>query len=143
MELLEKVAYIKGLMAGLDLDDEKKEVKVIHALVDLVEDLSATVTDLEEETDEICELIDVLDEDLGDVEEVVFDCEDEDDCDCCHCHDEDDYDGEVYDVTCPTCGKELIVDEEMLDEGEMVCPSCGERLEFDLEIEDCDCDENE
>ncbi len=98
MELLEKVAYLKGLMSGLELDADKKETKVFNAIVEVLDDLAATVTDIEEETDEMCELLDVLDEDLGDVEEAVFgDDEEEDDCCCC---DED----ETYEVTCPTCG---------------------------------------
>ena len=53
MNLTEKSAYIKGLMEGLDLDSDKKEVKVIKALVDLVEDLALTVTDLDEDVDQV------------------------------------------------------------------------------------------
>ena len=133
MDLLEKVAYLKGMLNGMDLDDDKKETRLITAIIDVLDDLAASVADLEEETDEMCELIDILDEDLGAVEEEVFDC----DCDCC---DEDDFDDDMYEVTCPTCGEVLCVDEEMLDEGGMTCPACGESLEFDLEIGDCDCD---
>ncbi|MEG2597013.1 MAG: hypothetical protein RR977_01195 [Oscillospiraceae bacterium] len=130
MELLEKVAYLKGMLSGMELDAEKKETKLITAMLDVIDDLAASVTDLEEETNEICELIDVLDEDLGNVEEAVFDDEDEDD---------DDYEDEMYEVTCPSCGETLCVDEEMLDEGEMACPACGEALEFDLDIGECTC----
>ena len=134
MELLEKVAYLKGLMSGLELDADKKETKVFNAIVEVLDDLAATVTDIEEETDEMCELLDVLDEDLGDVEEAVFgDDEEEDDCCCC---DED----ETYEVTCPTCGDTIYIDESMLDEGEMKCPNCGQELEFDLDIDGCDCE---
>ncbi len=133
MDLLEKVAYLKGMLNGMDLDDDKKETRLITAIIDVLDDLAASVADLEEETNEMCELIDILDEDLGEVEEAVFDC----DCDCC---DEDDFDDEMYEVTCPTCGEVLYVDEDMLDEGGMTCAACGESLEFDLEIGDCDCD---
>ena len=137
MELLEKAAYIKGMMEGMELDESKKEVKLIHALLDLVEDLSETVVGLKEEMDEICELTDILDHDLGDVEEAVFGEDDECDCDECDCDDCDcDDDEEVYEVTCPSCNATLYVDEEMLDEGEINCPACGELLEFDLQIDD-------
>ena len=30
----EKVAYIRGLAEGLELDDSKKEVKVLNAIID-------------------------------------------------------------------------------------------------------------
>ena len=39
----------------------------------------------------------------------------------------------LYEVKCPTCGEEITIDEQMLDEGSTVCPNCGEELEFDLE----------
>ena len=43
-----------------------------------------------------------------------------------------DYDGVLYDVTCPGCGETITVDEETLDQGSIRCPNCGETLEFDL-----------
>ena len=131
MELLEKVAYLKGLMSGLELEADKKETKVFNAILDVLDDLASTVTDMQEETDEMCELIDVLDEDLGEVEKVVYGDED-DDCDCCG--DEDDE--ETYEITCPTCGETIYICESMLDEGEMQCPNCGQDLEFDLDIDE-------
>lgn len=42
------------------------------------------------------------------------------------------YDGIIYDVTCPKCGEEISFDEKTLDEGFIICPKCEERLEFDL-----------
>jgi ribosomal protein S27E len=43
-----------------------------------------------------------------------------------------DYDGVLYDVTCPGCGETITFDEETLDKGSIRCPNCGETLEFDL-----------
>lgn len=43
-----------------------------------------------------------------------------------------DYDGVLYDVTCPGCGETITFDEETLDQGSIRCPKCGETLEFDL-----------
>ena len=140
MELMEKVAYLKGLMNGMELDPDKKETKLFNAILDILDEMAATVTDLEEETDELCNVIEAMDEDLDDVRDYVFGDEDEDDeCDCCDddcdcCGDE-----ETYEVTCPTCGNTLYIDEEMLDEGEMKCPACGQELEFDLGLDGCDC----
>ncbi len=46
------------------------------------------------------------------------------------------FDNVMYEVTCPVCGTEITVDEEMLAEGSIDCPGCGETLEFDLQDED-------
>ncbi|MBQ5885019.1 MAG: hypothetical protein IIW79_01225, partial [Clostridia bacterium] len=78
-------------------------------------------------------------EDLGAVEEDLYDDEDEDDCDCC-CGDED-----FYEVECPACHETICLDEDMLCEGEIECPNCGTDLEFDFDEcdccgDDCDCD---
>ena len=142
MELLEKVAYLRGLMAGMELDPEKKETKIFNAILETLDDMANAITDIEAETDEMCDLIDVLDEDLGEVEETLYgdDDDDECDCDCEDCDEECDCeDGELYEVTCPSCNNTLYLDEEMLDEGEMVCPNCGQELEFDLSIDGNDC----
>lgn len=46
------------------------------------------------------------------------------------------FDSVMYDVTCPVCGTEITLDEEMLAEGSIDCPGCGETLEFDLQDEE-------
>jgi hypothetical protein len=87
----------------------------------------------------MCDVIESLDEDLSEVEDDLYgeDDEDFDDDDYDYDDDEDeDEDEDIYEVTCPTCGKTFEVDEYMLDEGEINCPSCGELLEFDLQIDD-------
>ena len=134
MTLTEKIAYIKGLTEGLSLDEKKDEVKVLNAIIDLLDDMALTVADLEEVTDEMNEVIDVIDKDLNDVEQIVYDAEDDecccdDDCDCdCDCDDC----GEVYNITCKACKRHFLVDEEDLDEGEINCPYCGENNEFNV-----------
>ena len=139
--MLEKAAYIKGMIDGMDLDESSKEVKLINALSDLVSDLAAEVVALQKDHEDLFELVDTIDQDLGDVEEVVFDCE-ECDGDCQNCDSECDYDDdeeeEVYETTCPSCGETFYVTEEMLDEGETTCPSCGKEMEIDLDIDDLD-----
>lgn len=130
MDLNEKISYIKGLMEGMKLDETKDEVKVLKAMADLLDDIALTVLDLENSIDEAAEVIDVLDEDLGAVEEILYG---EDACNC-HCHDDDDFceDEDVYEVVCPTCGESVCLTEEMLDEGQISCPNCDETLEFDF-----------
>ena len=142
MTVTEKVAYLKGLVEGLDFDKDDKETKVINAVLDVLEDLALTVSDLDDEMELVTEQLDAVDEDLADLEEIFYDecddCDCDDDCDCCDCDDE------MYEVECPACGEMIYFDEEIILDGEAECPNCGEVLEFDCECdcEDCcDCDE--
>lgn len=147
MTLSERIAYIKGLTDGLKLDSEKDEVKVINAMVELLDDMTLKVTELEAELGITMAQVEELDDCLAEVEECVFDddfdcCDD--DCDCDDCCDCDDDENVFYEVTCPSCGNDINVEEEILLCGETACPNCGEILEFDFstlfeEDEDCDC----
>ncbi len=136
MTVTEKVAYLKGLVEGLDFDADKKETKVINAVLEVLEDLALTVSDLDDEMELVTEQLDAVDEDLADLEEVFY--EEMDDCDCCDC----DCDDEMYEVECPNCGEVICLDEEIILEGEIDCPACGELLEFDCECDCCDCEDD-
>jgi hypothetical protein len=134
MTAIEKVAYLKGLAEGLELDDTTKEGKLLKAIVDVLGDIVDEAADLEDYVAEMAEQVDAVDEDLSTLEDVVYEEFDEDcdcDCDCCG-----DWDEEFYDVTCPSCEEEFEVDEETLLDGGVDCPNCGEHLEFDLDEED-------
>lgn len=138
MTVTEKVAYIKGLVDGLDLDAKKDEVKVIKAIVELLDDMAMSVSDLEEGLDVVSDQVDEIDEDLSDLESYVYE---EDDCGC-GC-DDDDY----YEIDCPKCGETICVDGGILEDGSVECPNCGELLEFDFDDcfcdDDCDCDHDD
>ncbi len=138
MTLTEKVAYLKGLAAGLDLDKDTKEAKIFEAMFDILEDLALTVTDIDEDLSACEDLVDAIDEDLDELEEYIFEedfDDDYDDCDCCCCDDD-----ELYEVECPLCGEEILLDDDMLDEEVIECPGCGEKLELDIDFNDCECD---
>ena len=123
MTISEKVAYLKGLAEGLNLDTEKsKEGKLISVMIGILEELAMSVEDLEENALNLGEEIDVLSDDLADVESIVYD-EDEDD---------EDYDDDWFEVECPTCGETLVVDDKALADGEVECPECGSRYALDL-----------
>lgn len=143
MELSKKVAYLKGLMEGLKIDDTTNEGKVLIAMSDVLDEMAATIEDIADEVDEAVELIDVLDEDLGDLEEDYYDLYDEDDED-----EDDDYedyelgdDEELYECVCPSCGDTICLDETLIAEGSIECPNCGENLEFDFSEIDEDTEE--
>lgn len=166
MTLTEKLAYIKGLAEGLAIDETTKEGKVLLALVDLLDDVTTAVSDLESDMDQVYDELDAIDEDLTDVEDaLLYDDEDEDwdddDCGCGHhhhghgcCnHDEDEdededltdlYDEEnpLYEITCPKCGEVVCMDEDMLFSPDCACPNCGTSFEIEFD-EECDCEDCE
>ena len=140
MNLTERAAYLKGLKDGLNLSTETAEGKLIAALIELVDEIAVSVTDLEDMSYAITEELDAIGEELDSIEEVLdeefedeFEDDDEDDED--EDEDEEDefeFDDEIiYEVKCPTCGEVINLDEEMLDLGGIECPACGEDLEFD------------
>lgn len=133
MTTLEKVAYLKGLLEGMDVNKESKEGKVIAAVVDVLTDMANDMEDLSDCVAEMGAQVDEIDEDLDALESDYYDDECDCDCDC----DED----ELYEVTCPACGEEFGVEEADLLDGSVDCPACGETLEFD--IEECDCCDDE
>lgn len=148
MTLSERISYIRGLADGLELDSEKKEVKVLNAIIDLLDDMTLAVETTEDLYDELAEQVDAIDEDLTTLEDDFYDdcdccdcdCDDcDDDCDCCDCYDDEEA---YYEVTCGKCEEQICVSEDVLLEGEITCPNCGELLEFDFSglcDDDCDC----
>ena len=137
MTVTEKVAYLKGLVEGLDFDADKKEAKVINAVLDVLEDLALAVSDLDDEMVVVTEQLDAVDEDLADLEEIFYEECDDCDCDCDDCDCDCDCDEDMYEVECPNCGELIYFDEEIIFEGKADCPACGEVLEF--ETDECDC----
>lgn len=172
MTIVEKAAYLKGLTEGLGIESESKEGKLWHTLCELVSDMAHEIEDLQESSLDFAGALDDMSDELVYLEELTCDLDtpedafdDEDYCDydpddedddapvcrgrcCCSASADDEYDeepeydGVMYDVTCPTCGEEITFDEGTLSEGSIICPSCGEELEFDLDGENGD-DEGE
>ena len=155
MSLGEKVAYLKGLSEGLGLDSESKEGKLISVIIDTLAVMAEEIEELSENALDIGEELDAISSDLADVEELLYDDEDydddyddfmnfedydddddddedDDDCDCELCNG-----GNFsYEIECPSCGAEIVLDESDLTHESVKCPSCGEELEFDFDDED-------
>ena len=141
MTITEKVAYLKGLMDGLDVDKTTKEGKILAAMADVLEDIALTVADN-------CDQIDAIDEDLDNLEEFVYegdffgDDEWDDDCcfgDCDDCDgcDDFDYDEYEYEIECSNCHETIFIDESAFEEGKTFeCPACGTVLEAYTELDE-------
>ena len=130
MTISEKVAYLKGLAEGLNIDtDKSKEGKLITVMIDILDEIAMSIEDLEENSLALGEEIDVLSDDLADVEAVVFDDEDEDDY---YEDEEEEFDDDWFEVECPNCDEVLVVDEDALAEGYIKCPNCDTEYSLDL-----------
>ncbi len=155
-----KVSYMMGLLHGMDLDTTTKEGRALLQMAEVMEDMASEIGRLQSQIDELTELCDIIDKDLGDVEYDFYQPDDDDDDDDDEEDDEDDedwldfFDGvdddefgtvirdyddedddvqEQYEVTCPSCEAQIIIDEHMLEQGSMLCPHCHENLEFDYD----------
>lgn len=140
MKVKEFSSYIKGLMDGVDLDKTTPEGKVIGALCEIIDQMAGEIEDLKAELDLANEYLEELDEDLGAVEEIIYedecdcdcDCDCEDDecdcdcddcCDCCDCEDDE----ELYCAMCPSCGGKVYFDDTVNPE-DVICPACQKPL---------------
>ena len=129
MTIAERVAYLKGLAEGLNLGSDTKEAKLFNAIIDVLEDIAL---ELEEDADRL----DVLDEDLANVEDIVYDLEDEWDG---AWDEEDDEDDGVYEFECPNCHETVFFDESIFEDDEdfeLECPACGAKLDLDSLFEE-------
>jgi len=138
MTVSEKVAYIKGLMAGLNVDASSNEGKILAEIVDVLSVMAADMNEVHEQ-------LDAVDEDLSSLEEFVYEdldgSFDEEDfctgnCEGCEGCDDVDWDEDTaeYSVTCPECGIDFFIDESAIESDEVFeCPGCGKKIEFYLE----------
>ena len=142
MTIVEKAAYLKGLTEGLGITPETKEGKLWAALQDLlsdiaheIEDMQSAHLDMADALDELTDEVTMLQDFCSNAEPEFADDEDEDEEEEDDEEDEDEdslFDGVLYDVTCPVCGEEITLDEDMLAQGSIECPHGGEALEFEM-----------
>lgn len=123
----ERVAFIKGLAEGMKIDDSTNEGKLMNAIIDVLDDIALAVEDVEEIQDQMGEQVDGIDEDLAELEKLVY---------------EEDDEIEFEEISCPYCGKEIEVDLDLIDEeaNTIECPHCNQKIELEW---DCDCDDDE
>lgn len=129
----EKVAYLDGLMDGMDLKDDKYK-KLFSAIVDTLDaiaeemsDHDDALADMEDSLDEIYDELEAYDEILGDAED------DEDDGEY------EDVDDDFFEIVCPGCGETIYFDDDMLDRPDgLICPNCNEPIDIELKMGDCD-----
>ena len=136
MTISEKVAYIQGLFEGMELDkSDAKTARVLSEMLDVLREVGQQLDGMDAAMDQFDEELDALGDPVADLEEAVFDDEDEQDGDFDGFDDEDE---DYFEIPCPTCGEDLVVDDEALAAGVVDCPVCGGKfaLSFDDEGDD-------
>eukprot|EP00826_Nyctotherus_ovalis_P050594 TRINITY_DN6220_c0_g1_i22.p1 TRINITY_DN6220_c0_g1~~TRINITY_DN6220_c0_g1_i22.p1 ORF type:complete len:117 (-),score=4.83 TRINITY_DN6220_c0_g1_i22:25-375(-) len=103
MDITEKTAYLKGLLEGMDLDDDKKEVKILNEMADVLNLMAKRIEGLDNEFDDVYEELDVIDEHVEIINDELFGSY------------EFDRDRAFYEITCPTCNEEIVITDDMLD----------------------------
>ena len=147
MDIMERVAYLKGLMEGMEIDTDKKEGKLLAAIVDVLEEIALDLEDLWDNTLELTEGLDAVSDDLSDVETYIYEMdgeydEDDDEDDEDEDEDDEDFDDDWFEVECPTCEETLVIDDEALEEGYIECPNCESRFALDLSDDVVEADED-
>lgn len=130
--LKERVAYLKGLAEGMQLSDATNEGKLLKAVLEVMDDIAIAVDDIEEVQEQLGEQVDDMDEDLAEIERIVFD--EEDDEGCC-----------ISEIECPYCNETVEISDEVV-EGEtetIECPACHKTIELDWECGCEDCGDHE
>ena len=132
MTVSEKVAYIQGLYDGLGLNGEKSgEARILSEVLDVLKEVGLQLDGMDSAMDRFDEELDALEDSVAELEDAVFDSEDGGGTDG-----QDDSDEDFFEIPCPSCGEDLIVDDEALAAGVVDCPVCGGK--FALSFEDGD-----
>lgn len=120
VNLKRDLSYIEGLLEGDENHRDHVESKALHRLLDVVDQLVESVEQLDRRQSELEEYVEAVDEDLNDLELLVYDDEDD-----------EEFDEPVY-VVCPECGEEVVVEAEDLEDDsiELLCPKCNTVLEL-------------
>lgn len=130
-DLTSRVAYLRGLAAGLDIDSGSREGKLFAEIIEVIDALAQVVSELEEDHAELIDYTEAIDEDLNELEEDFYEEYDEED-------DDEDYydleaeDDDMFSVECPECHEIVYIDDDMLEDDDVVeilCPNC-ERVVF-------------
>lgn len=113
--LFERVAYLRGLCEGIGFSEETKEGKILLEIVDVLGEFADSIVELSDRQDEIEEYVEAIDEDLEILEDDFYEDEQEGD-------DEMNF----IELSCPSCGEEIEIDEDLLydEESDIICPVC-------------------
>ena len=125
----EKVAYLDGLMEGLNIQEDKY-AKIFTAIVDALDLIAEEISDHEDTLADLDDSVEEIFENLDEYDDFLYGDEDEDEEDE---FDEDDF----FEIVCPNCGETIYFDQDMLDTPDgLICPNCNEPIELHIPEKD-------
>ena len=126
----EKVAYLDGLMEGLNIHDDKY-AKIFTAIVDTLDVIAEEMADHEDALADLDDSVEEIFENLDEYDDFLYGDEDEEDEE--NEFDEDDF----FEIVCPNCGETIYFDQDMLDTPDgLICPNCNEPIELHIPEKD-------
>lgn len=115
-DLRKRVAYLRGLMDGLQVNTASNEGRILAEVVGILEEMADGLVDLYTSQTELEDYVESVDEDLSDLQD-EFDAQDIE------------TDEDTIEVECPSCHDVVYFDPDILDEEdavvEVTCPNCG------------------
>ena len=117
-DLKARVAYLQGLSAGMNIETESKEGRILTNVIEVLDDFATTIKEMEEAHDQLENYLESIDEDLFHLEEDVYKDTEEN-------SEEDEY----LEVDCPRCGEVVCFESDVLEDEdtiEVTCPNCDE-----------------
>ena len=147
-EISKEIAYLKGLAEGMNISDKSEEGKLIGKMLEVLSDAAEEIEALWDRNDELEDRFLELDEEIYaaemDIDNLYDDFEDavSDDYDDDFMDYDDDFDDDgvdLFEIMCPECGEDVVVDFDMLDEeNNIVCPNCHKEIELEFDMDDED-----
>lgn len=106
MDLKERVRYLQGLAAGLQVGEESPTGRVVNGVLEVLEQVASELQEVNRSHAELEDYVECVDADLAEVEQ--------------------DLAGEAALMTCPECGGTVEIPPEDEDGApEITCPNCG------------------
>lgn len=123
----EKVAYLDGLMEGLNIQDDKY-AKVFSAIVDALDLIAEEIADHEDTLADLDDSVEEIFENLDEYDDFLYGDEDDEE------EEDDEFDeDDFFEIVCPNCGETIYFDQDMLDSPDgLICPNCNEPIELHI-----------
>ncbi len=157
-DILKKVSYLRGFADGLDISPKSSEGMLISKILDVLDDMAEEIDELKLNQIENDKILEDIEEELYEITEDMYGFDEDEDDEDGDWDDEDDSDddddswldddidvpeGDVFEIQCPGCGEDVMVDFDMLDSSNaIICPNCHEEIELEFNFEDEDEDKN-
>jgi hypothetical protein len=124
-EVREKVAYLKGLLAGLGKLEDPASAKIWEAVLDVFDTVADELEILDDDLEDLGQYVSSIDDDLAEVEDNLYEDYVDDESD------------DTIAIECDTCGHEFSIPEyKLYNDEDVVCPECNTSIYDDLDDDD-------